>query len=105
MMRVEQRDPEAAEKLQPIRSSGSRGGGFASWSWEGSRAPTGSGGKRTKKRKKVVKWELSLPGAGDGHDGTDGGGYSSSADPTRSSIKDSNKSGEEDEIKKRKVNP
>jgi len=55
----------------------------------------------------VVKWELSFPGAGDGHDCTDDGGYSPSADLTRSSIEDtsSNKSGEEDEVKQRKVNP
>jgi len=60
-----------------------------------------------KKRKRVVKWELLFPGAGDGHDGTDDGGYSPSADPIRSSIEDtsSNKSREEDEVKKRKVNP
>ena len=31
------------------------GGGPAIWSREGSEAPTGSGGKGTKKRKKVVK--------------------------------------------------
>ena len=55
----------------------------------------------------MVKWELSFPGAGDGHDCTDDGGYSPSADLTRSSIEDtsSNKSGEEDEVKQRKVNP
>jgi len=47
---AEQWDREAAEKLQPICSSGGGGAGPASSSWEGSEAPTGSGGKRTKKR-------------------------------------------------------
>ena len=100
---AEQRDREAAAKLQPIRSSG--GGGPASSSREGSEVPTGSGGKRTKKRKKVVKGKLSFAGEGDGDEGTDDGSYSSSADPTRSNSEDNNKSGEEDEVKKRKVNP
>ena len=89
---AEQRDREAAEKLRPIRS-GSGGGGAASSSREGSEAPTGSGGKRTKKRKKVVKGKLSFSGECDGDDGTDDGGYSSSADPTRSNSEDNNKSG------------
>jgi len=102
---AEQWDREAAEKLQPIRSSGGGGGGPASSSWEGSEAPTGSGGKRTKKRKKVVKGKLSLVEEGGGDDGTDDGGYSSSTDPTRANSEDNNKSGEEDEVKKRKVNP
>jgi len=102
---AEQRDREAAAKLQPIRCSGGGGGGPASSSQEGSEAPTGSGGKRTKKRKKVVKGKLSFAGEGDGDDGTDDDGYSSSADPTRSNSEDNNKSGEEDEAKKRKVNP
>ena len=101
---AEQRDREAAEKLRPIRS-GSGGGGAASSSREGSEAPTGSGGKRTKKRKKVVKGKLSFAGEGDGDDGTDDGGYCSSTDPTRSNSEDNNQSGEEDEVKKRKVNP
>jgi len=102
---AEQRDREAAAKLQPIRSSGGGGGGPASSFREGTEAPTGSGGKRTKKRKKVVKGKLSFVGQGDGDDGTDDGSYSSSADPTRSNSEDNNKSGEEDEVKKRKVNP
>ena len=135
----EQRDREAAEKLQPTRS-GDGGGGLASSSREGSEAPTGSAGKRTKKRKKVVKGKLSFAGEErDGDDGTDDGSYSSSADPTRSThlscqeylhqpifcwsshrifgsrryswqrrvsnCEDNNKSGEEDEVTKRKVNP
>jgi len=101
--RAEERDREAAEKLQPIHSGGG-GGGPPSSSREGSEVPTGSGGKRTKKRKKVVKWKLSFAGEGDGDDGTDDGGYSLSADPTRSNSEDNNKSGEEDEVKW-KVNP
>ena len=101
---AEQRDREAAEKLQAIRSGGG-GGGPASSSRQGSEAPTGSRGKRTKKRKKVVKGKLSFTGEGDGSDGTDDGDYSSSADPTRSNSEDNNKSGEKDEVKKRKVNP
>jgi len=101
---AEQRDREAAEKLQPIRSGGG-GGGPASSSREGSEAPTGSGGKRARKRKKVVKGKLSFAREGDGDDGTDDGGYSSSADPARSNSEDNNKSGEEDEVRKRKVNP
>jgi len=53
----------------------------------------------------VVKGKLSYAGEGDGDDSTDDGGYSSSADPTRSNSGDNNQSGEEDEVKKRKVNP
>ena len=53
----------------------------------------------------MVKEKLSFAGEGDGDDGTDDGGYSSSADPTRSNSEDNNKSGEEDEVKKRQVNP
>ena len=79
--------------------------GGASSSHEGSEAPTGSGSKRTKKRRKVVKGKLSFAGEDDGDDGTDDGGDSSSADPTRSNSEDNNKSGDEDEVKKRKVNP
>jgi len=53
---AKERDREAAEKLQLIRRSGGRaGGGPTSSSQEGSEAPTGNSGKRTKKRKKVVK--------------------------------------------------
>ncbi|CUS12157.1 unnamed protein product [Tuber aestivum] len=101
---AEQRDREAAEKLQPIRTSG--GGGGASSSREGSEAPTGSSGsKRTKKRRKVAKGKLSFAGEDDEDNGTDDGGDSSSADPTRSNSEDNNRSGEEDEMKKRKVNP
>jgi len=58
---AEQRDREAAEKLQPIQSGGG-GGGPASLSREGSEAPTGSGGKGTKKRKEVVKGNYHLLG-------------------------------------------
>jgi len=101
---AEQRDREAAAKLQPIRCSGGGGGRPASSSRECIEAPTGSGGKRTKKRKKVVKGKLSFAGEGDGDDGTDDDGYSSSADPTRSNSEDNKKSAEEDEVKKRKVN-
>jgi len=99
---AEQRDREAAEKLQLIRSGGG-GSGPASSSREGSEVPTGSRAKRTKKRKKVVKGKLSF--AGEGDDGTDDGGYSSSADPTRSNSEDNNERGEEDEVKRREVNP
>jgi len=53
----------------------------------------------------VVEGKLSFAGEGVGDDCTDDGGYSSSADPTRSNIKDNNKSGERDKVKKRKVNP
>jgi len=102
---AEQRDPEAAAKLQPIRSSGGGGGGLATSFREGCEVPTGSGGKRTKNSKKVVKGKLSFVGEGDGDDGTDDGSYSSSADPTRSNSEDNKKSAEEDEVKKRKVNP
>ena len=53
---AEERDRETAEKLQLIRrSDGGGGGGPTSSSREGSEAPTGNRGKRTKKRKKVVK--------------------------------------------------
>ncbi|PWW71679.1 XAP5-domain-containing protein [Tuber magnatum] len=101
---AEQRDREAAEKLQPIRSGG--GGGGPSSSREGSEAPTGGGGgKRTKKRRKVVKGKLSFAGEDDGDNGTDDGADSSSVDPTASGGGDNNRSGEEDEMKKRKVNP
>jgi len=100
----EQWDREAAEKLQPIRSGGG-GGGPASSSREGGEAPTGRGGKRTKKRTKAGKGKLSFAGEGDGDYGTDDGGHSSSADTTRSNSEDSNKSAEEGEVKKRKVNP
>ena len=101
---VERSDRNAAEKLEPIRSGGG-GGGPASSSREASEAPTGSSGKSQKKRKKVVKGKLSFAGEGDRDDGTDDGCYSSSADPTRPNSGDNNKSGEEDEVKKRKVNP
>jgi len=101
---AESRDLEAAENLQPIRTGGG-GGRLASSSREGSKAPTGSGGKRTKKLKKVVRGKLSFAGEGDGDDGTLDGSCSSSADPTRSNSEDNNKSGEEDKVKKRKVNP
>ena len=66
---AEQRDRKAAEKLQPIHSGG---------------------GKRTKKCKKVVKGGLSFAGEGDGDDGTDNGGYSSSTDATRANSEDNN---------------
>ena len=79
--------------------------GGASSSHEGSEAPTGSGSKRTKKRRKVVKGKLSFAGEDDGDDGTDDGGDSLSADLIRSNSEDNNKSGDEDEVKKRKVNP
>jgi len=65
-MIVEQRDREAGEKLQPIRGSGSGGREPVSSSREGSEGPTGSGGKRTKKRRKVVKRRLSFSGEDDG---------------------------------------
>ena len=81
------------------------GGRPAISSREGSEAPTGSGSKGTKKRKKVVKGKLSFAGEGDGDDGTDDGCYSSSTDLTTSKSEDNNTSGEEDEMKKRKVNP
>jgi len=100
---VARSDRDAAEKLEPIRSSSGGGGwGPASSSREASEAPTGSGGKSKTKRNKVVKGKLSFAGEGDG-DGTDDGRYSSSADPTRSNSGD--KSVEEDEVKKRKGNP
>ena len=101
----EKSDSNAAEKLQPIRSSGSGGGGLANSSLGAGEAPTGSGGKSKKKLGSVVKKKLSFAEEGDGDDGTDDGCYSSSADPTRSNSGDNNKSGEEDEVKKRKVNP
>jgi len=66
---AEQRDRETAEKLELIGSGGG-GGGSASSSWEASVVPTGRGGKRTKKRKKVVKGKLSFAGEGDGDDST-----------------------------------
>jgi len=53
----EQWDRKAAEKLQPI-GGGSRGGGPAGSSVEASVVPTGHGGKRNKKRKKVAKGKL-----------------------------------------------
>jgi len=101
---AEQRECKAAEKLQPIRSGGG-GGRPASSSREGIEAPTGSGGRRTKKRKNVVKGKLSFAAEGDSEDGTDDRGYSSSADPTRANSEDNNKSVEEDNVKKWKVNP
>ncbi|RPA92270.1 XAP5-domain-containing protein [Choiromyces venosus 120613-1] len=120
---AEQRDREAAEKLQPIRNNGA-----ANSSREGSETPTAGGsgtggsgtggagggvaGKRGKKRRKVVKGKLSFAGEDDGDDvatATDDGdgGDSSSAAPTRAGSEDNNNKsgGEEDEGKKRKVNP
>ena len=101
---AEQRDCEAAQKLQPIHSGG-RGGGPASLSREGSEAPTGSCGRGTKRRKKVVKGKLSFAGECDREDCTEDGYYSSSGDRTRSNSEDNNRSGEEDVMKKRKVKP
>jgi len=58
------------------------------------------------KRRKVVKGKFSFVGENDGDDGTNDSSYASSADPTRSNSEDNNKSGEEDEVEKRKkVNP
>ena len=59
---AEQRDREAAEKSQPIRSSGSGGGGPTISFRDGSEAPTSSRGKRTKKPRKVVKGNCHLRG-------------------------------------------
>jgi len=64
-MIVEQRDRVVGEKLQPILSIGSGGREPVSSSREGSEGPTGSGGKKTKKRKKVVKGRLSFSGEDD----------------------------------------
>jgi len=57
-----------------------------------------------KKHKNMVDGKLSFAGEGVGDDGTDDGGYFSSADPTRSNIEHKNKSGDEDEVTRRKVN-
>jgi len=72
---------------------------------EGSEAPTGSCGRGTKRRKKVVKGKLSLPGECDREDCTEDGYYSSSGDGTRSNGGDNNRGGEEGVMKKRKVKP
>ena len=100
---VEWLDHKAAEKLQPIRNGGG-GRRPVSSSWEDTERPTGSGGKRTKKHKKVVKGKPFFAREADGEGGTDNGHYTLSANPTRSESEGNNKSGEKDRVKKWKVN-
>lgn len=85
---AEQRDREAAEKLQPLHAP----------SREGSEAP--SANRKDKKRKKAPKGKLSF---NSDHEGTDDGNESKSATPTRSTSEE--KTTEEEEAKRRKANP
>jgi len=68
------------------------------------RPPTGEVRELIKKRKKVVDGKLSFAREGVGDDGADDGRYPSGADPTRSNIEHQNKSKDEDEVMRRKVN-